>query len=51
MLADELEVLPGVIWTALNIDYSGHSFSHLGVYHGEPIPSVSQIPLNVMQRA
>lgn len=23
----------GVIWTALNIDYPGHSFSHLGLYY------------------
>jgi glycosylphosphatidylinositol transamidase len=34
MTADELELSPGVIWTALNIDYPGHSFSHLGAYHG-----------------
>ncbi|KAG9126667.1 Glycosyl phosphatidyl inositol protein transamidase complex subunit [Ceratobasidium sp. 392] len=27
-----LELLSGVIWTALCIDYPGHSFSHLGVY-------------------
>lgn len=27
-----LEYTSGVIWTALNIDYSGHSFSHLGVF-------------------
>lgn len=26
----------GVIWTALNIDYPGHSFSHLGVFFGMP---------------
>lgn len=25
----------GVIWAALNIDYPGHSFSHLGLYYGE----------------
>ncbi|OAX36668.1 Gaa1-like GPI transamidase component [Rhizopogon vinicolor AM-OR11-026] len=30
---DPLEHISGVIWTALNIDYSGHSFSHLGVFH------------------
>jgi glycosylphosphatidylinositol transamidase len=23
----------GVVWTALNIDYPGHSFSHLGVFY------------------
>lgn len=28
-----LEHTSGVIWTALNIDYSSHSFSHLGVFH------------------
>ncbi|CAE7168512.1 unnamed protein product [Rhizoctonia solani] len=27
-----LSLLSGVIWTALCIDYPGHSFSHLGVY-------------------
>ncbi|CAE6465896.1 unnamed protein product, partial [Rhizoctonia solani] len=27
-----LSLLGGVIWTALCIDYPGHSFSHLGVY-------------------
>ncbi|KAF8609985.1 Gaa1-domain-containing protein [Ceratobasidium sp. AG-I] len=27
-----LDLLSGVIWTALCIDYPGHSFSHLGVY-------------------
>ncbi|CEL51826.1 GPI transamidase component gaa1 OS=Schizosaccharomyces pombe (strain 972 / ATCC 24843) GN=gaa1 PE=3 SV=1 [Rhizoctonia solani AG-1 IB] len=27
-----LTLLSGVIWTALCIDYPGHSFSHLGVY-------------------
>ncbi|KAF9526996.1 Gaa1-like protein [Crepidotus variabilis] len=29
---DPLELTSGVIWTALNIDYSGHSFSHLGIF-------------------
>ncbi|KAF8557306.1 Gaa1-domain-containing protein [Imleria badia] len=29
---DLLELTSGVIWNALNIDYSGHSFSHLGVF-------------------
>jgi hypothetical protein len=23
------------IWTGLNIDYPGHSFSHLGMFYGE----------------
>ncbi|KAK8864688.1 hypothetical protein IAR55_001940 [Kwoniella newhampshirensis] len=26
-------LLPGVIWTGLNIDYPGHSFSHLGLFY------------------
>ena len=30
-----LEFMSGVIWTSLNIDYPGHSFSHLGVFHGK----------------
>lgn len=32
--ADPLELTSGVIWTALNIDYAGHSFSHLGLFFG-----------------
>ncbi|KAF8892461.1 Gaa1-like protein [Infundibulicybe gibba] len=31
--ADHLGLTSGVIWTALNIDYPGHSFSHLGVFY------------------
>ncbi|KAJ6623502.1 Gaa1-like protein [Mycena sp. CBHHK59/15] len=31
--ADSLQLTSGVIWTALNIDYPGHSFSHLGIFH------------------
>ncbi|KAJ7273329.1 Gaa1-like protein [Mycena rebaudengoi] len=31
--AGYLELNSGVIWTALNIDYPGHSFSHLGIFH------------------
>ncbi|OCF31947.1 glycosylphosphatidylinositol transamidase [Kwoniella heveanensis BCC8398] len=26
-------LFPGVIWTGLNIDYPGHSFSHLGMFY------------------
>lgn len=26
-------LFPGVLWTALNIDYPGHSFSHLGLFY------------------
>jgi glycosylphosphatidylinositol transamidase len=29
-----LSITSGVIWTALNIDFPGHSFSHLGVFRG-----------------
>ncbi|KAH9035501.1 Gaa1-like protein [Lactarius pseudohatsudake] len=29
---EPLSIASGVIWTALNIDYPGHSFSHLGVF-------------------
>jgi glycosylphosphatidylinositol transamidase len=25
----------GIVWTALNIDYPGHSFSHLGLFYGK----------------
>ncbi|KAH8116816.1 Gaa1-like protein [Phellopilus nigrolimitatus] len=28
-----LNLTSGVIWNALNIDYPGHSFSHLGAFH------------------
>jgi glycosylphosphatidylinositol transamidase len=31
---ESLKLTSGVIWTALNIDYPGHSFSHLGVFFG-----------------
>lgn len=27
------DLFSGVVWTALNIDYPGHSFSHLGVFY------------------
>ncbi|KAI0374870.1 Gaa1-domain-containing protein [Pilatotrama ljubarskyi] len=30
--AEPLSLRSGVIWTALNIDYPGHSFSHLGLF-------------------
>lgn len=32
LFAEPLRLSSGVIWTALNIDYPGHSFSHLGVF-------------------
>lgn len=34
LVAEPLQLSSGVIWTALNIDYPGHSFSHLGVFFG-----------------
>ena len=34
LATDLLEHTSGVIWNALNIDYPGHSFSHLGVFFG-----------------
>ncbi|KAI0647030.1 Gaa1-domain-containing protein [Trametes meyenii] len=30
--AEPLSLQSGVIWTALNIDYPGHSFSHVGLF-------------------
>ena len=35
--AEPLNLYSGVIWTALNIDYPGHSFSHLGVFFGRSL--------------
>lgn len=35
LISDPLTLSSGSIWTALNIDYAGHSFSHLGVFFGE----------------
>ena len=36
--AQKLALAPqGVVWNALNIDYPGHSFSHLGIYYGENV--------------
>ncbi|KAI0780960.1 Gaa1-domain-containing protein [Trametes elegans] len=32
MRAEPLSLQSGVVWTALNIDYPGHSFSHLGLF-------------------
>ncbi len=38
---DDLELAPqGVIWQALNIDYPGHSYSHLGIYYGSATRAV-----------
>jgi hypothetical protein len=37
MHADPLQLTSGVIWTALNIDYPGHSFSHLGIFWGKRV--------------
>ena len=35
MHAEPLTLSSGVIWTAINVDYPGHSFSHLGIFFGE----------------
>lgn len=35
LVAEPLLLSSGSIWTALNIDYPGHSFSHLGVFFGK----------------
>ncbi|KAM6500391.1 Gaa1-like, GPI transamidase component domain containing protein [Amanita muscaria] len=32
LMAESLSLSSGIIWTALNLDYPGHSFSHLGVF-------------------
>ncbi|KAI0934286.1 hypothetical protein AcW1_005863 [Taiwanofungus camphoratus] len=32
LVVEPLKLHSGVIWTALNIDYPGHSFSHLGIF-------------------
>ncbi|KAF9647556.1 Gaa1-domain-containing protein [Thelephora ganbajun] len=32
MHAEPLQLTSGMIWTALDIDYPGHSFSHLGIF-------------------
>lgn len=29
------DLFPGLIWTALNVDYPGHSFDHIGLFYGE----------------
>ena len=34
-MQDYYDLFPGLIWTALNIDYPGHSFEHIGLYYGE----------------
>ncbi|KAG7092639.1 hypothetical protein E1B28_008980 [Marasmius oreades] len=33
LITEPLMLSSGVIWTALCIDYPGHSFSHLGMFH------------------
>lgn len=36
LVAENLKGLPkGVIWTAICVDYPGHSFSHIGLYFGQ----------------
>lgn len=33
--SEPVNVVSGTIWTALNVDYPGHSFSHFGAFHGK----------------
>jgi hypothetical protein len=40
----------GIIWTGLNLDYPGHSFSHLGLFYGKLILSSERAKL-IEQRA
>lgn len=40
---EHLTLTSGVFWTALNIDYPGHSFSHLGVFFGMPVHKPYQL--------
>ena len=52
MYADPLQLASGVIWTALNIDYPGHSFSHLGIFWGKHAEILRYgLAEKVMQRA
>ncbi|KAJ8519509.1 hypothetical protein ONZ45_g3586 [Pleurotus djamor] len=49
--ADALTLSSGVIWTAMNVDYPGHSFSHLGIFHeGVNGRLVNQDLVNSFQR-
>jgi glycosylphosphatidylinositol transamidase len=45
---ESLSITSGVIWTALNIDYPGHSFSHLGVFRGATHSLAESILLSAM---
>jgi glycosylphosphatidylinositol transamidase len=33
------KLFPGLIWTAMNLDYPGHSFDHIGVFYGTSEPA------------
>lgn len=38
LIVDPLDLAPqGVIWAGFNVDYPGHSFSHLGLFYGESL--------------
>ncbi|KAG6918119.1 hypothetical protein DXG01_016307 [Tephrocybe rancida] len=51
LTADSLTLSSGVIWTALNIDYPGHSLSHLGIlFEGSNGRLPNQDLLNSFQR-
>jgi len=45
---EPLSLTSGVIWTALNIDYPGHSFSHLGVFRGATCRFTEDLPLSAI---
>ncbi len=46
-----LNLTSGSIWTALNIDYPGHSFAELGIFHGDlPQKTCLQIKPDSLQR-
>lgn len=34
-MQDYHRLFGAAIWTALNLDYPGHSFSHIGLFFGE----------------
>jgi len=46
MVADRITLPSGVIWTALNVDYPGHSFSHFGIFHGRS--SITPVELTLI---
>lgn len=41
--AQRLSLRSGVIWAALNVDYSHHSFSHIGLFFGASLRQMMQL--------